>query len=394
MSARTNRLACVGVLALTLGCRSGKLQDPLGPPEHIADGVEFYRSTDSSLVNDEGPIAVYLLKLDLSRVRLASVLAGDEISKSEPVDAIAQRHGAIAAVNGGYFNRQNGDPQGLLKVAGQLVSDATVRRGAVIIDHDAQGRPTLWFDRLAAKMTLSFQAKGRTWTVPIDGVDTTRARGKLMLYTPPYHSDTDTAPTGTEWVLDGQPLRVTDVRANFGHTRIPRQGAVLSYGGIELPEALQALVEEVRVHFDTSWRSTRGLSPEHLDQAESIVNGAGLLRQGGQRLTDWQSEGLKTDTFVDVRDPRTVIGLDDHGAAWLAVADGRQPSYSVGMTFADLQRLGDCLHLTDELNLDGGGSSTIVINGRIVNRPSDPAGPRPVSDAVVVLPRAKPESQN
>jgi exopolysaccharide biosynthesis protein len=41
----------------------------------------------------------------------------------------------------------------------------------------------------------------------------------------------------------------------------------------------------------------------------------------------------------------------------------------------------------DALNLDGGGSTTMVANGAIVNRPSDAAGPRPVSDAIVVVKR-------
>jgi exopolysaccharide biosynthesis protein len=39
------------------------------------------------------------------------------------------------------------------------------------------------------------------------------------------------------------------------------------------------------------------------------------------------------------------------------------------------------------LNLDGGGSTTMVVRGEVVNRPSDPTGPRPVSDALLVVPR-------
>jgi exopolysaccharide biosynthesis protein len=57
------------------------------------------------------------------------------------------------------------------------------------------------------------------------------------------------------------------------------------------------------------------------------------------------------------------------------------------MTFAELQRMADRLQLRDALNLDGGGSTTMVVTGRVVNRPSDPTGPRPVSDAIVVSKR-------
>jgi len=47
-------------------------------------------------------------------------------------------------------------------------------------------------------------------------------------------------------------------------------------------------------------------------------------------------------------------------------------------------RLCDRLDLRDALNLDGGGSTTMVVQGKIVNRPSDAGGPRPVSDAILV----------
>ena len=89
--------------------------------------------------------------------------------------------------------------------------------------------------------------------------------------------------------------------------------------------------------------------------------------------------------FTDVRHPRTVIGQDDGGAIWLITVDGRQPDYSIGMRFSDLQRLATRLRLTDALNLDGGGSTTMVVNGEIVNKPSDAAGARPVGDAILVM---------
>lgn len=385
MRARLPLFLGAAVLAIAAACRAEPHTIPgLGAPEHVAPGVEFYRSGDTSLVAGVGPIAVSLLRLDPSEVRLTSALSNDTVLEAETVEGIAVRQGAIAAVNGGFFNRDNGEPTGLLKVAGELVSDTGMPRGVVIL-HDSPFGPTeLAFDQLAAKVTMAFTVGGREWVVPIDGVDTTRARGKLMIYTPAYHADTDTAPTGTEWVLDGSPLRVADVRMNFGHTKIPPRGAVLSFGGTALPESLAMLVEGVAVTFDVSWRSTHGLADTVLDEAAHIVNGAGLLRRDGQVLTGWQLEGLNPDTFTHARHPRTVVGVDREGFIWLAAVDGRRPDYSIGMSFADLQRLSDRLGLVSALNLDGGGSTTMVVKGQLVNKPSDPAGARPVSDAILV----------
>jgi hypothetical protein len=378
------RRALVAWLLVVSACGPRSPQSWLGTAETIAPGVELYRSADETLVENSGPIALCLLKLDLTKVRLSSALSNDEVLDAESVADIAKRHAAIAAVNGGFFNRANGEPLGLLKVGGELVSDSAALKGVVIIPPPGQPPPALIFDRLSAKMTLTFTAEGQAWSVPIDGVDTTRERGKLMLYTPAYHADTDTAPTGTEWVLDGRPLRVTTMRPGAGRTRIPRSGAVLSFGGTTLPPALTALTEDVTVTLTTTWRSMRGLQAPALETARDIIGGAGLIRHDGAPVSDWKAEALSADAFTGVRHPRTMIGVDVQGRAWLVTVDGRLPNYSVGMTFADLQRLAARLELTDALNLDGGGSTTMVVGGEVVNKPSDPGGMRPVSDALIV----------
>ncbi|MEO7191792.1 MAG: phosphodiester glycosidase family protein [Vicinamibacterales bacterium] len=380
-------LACLLLLAWLGACAPRPPASWLGAPTAIAPGVELYRTGDESLVEGIGPIAVNLLRLDPRRVYLASALGNDRIAEAETVAGIAERRHALAAINGGYFNRSNGEPVAVLKVAGQLVSDSSAAKGAVIISAPSSSEMRLVFDRLSAKLTMNCTAGTATWTVPIDGVDTTRARGKLMLYTPAYSRDTGTAPTGIEWVLDGEPLRVVAVRQHAGRTPIPVSGAVLSFGGSEPPPSLAALAPDVQVTFTTNWKSARGVPAAELDHAEHIVNGAGLLRWAGKVVTDWKDEALSVDAFVEARHPRTMIGVDKRGFVWLLAVDGRQPDYSIGMKFSDLQRLADRLELTDALNLDGGGSTTMVAAGRVVNRPSDPTGARPVADAIVVLPR-------
>ena len=81
-----------------------------------------------------------------------------------------------------------------------------------------------------------------------------------------------------------------------------------------------------------------------------------------------------------------MIGVAEGGAIWLVTIDGRQPKLSSGMTLQELQSLARRLRLVDALNLDGGGSTTMWVTGNIVNSPSDAAGPRKVSDALLVFP--------
>ena len=55
------------------------------------------------------------------------------------------------------------------------------------------------------------------------------------------------------------------------------------------------------------------------------------------------------------------------------------------MTLPELAHLFEALGAGDALNLDGGGSSVMVLNGRTANRPSDPAGERPVVNALLLV---------
>jgi len=91
----------------------------------------------------------------------------------------------------------------------------------------------------------------------------------------------------------------------------------------------------------------------------------------------------------DVLDPRTAIGMDKNGRHLiLVVVDGRQPFYSDGATFMELANLLIEFGVYEGMNLDGGGSSTMVIEGEdgkpvILNSPIDnyiPGRERPVAN--------------
>jgi exopolysaccharide biosynthesis protein len=70
---------------------------------------------------------------------------------------------------------------------------------------------------------------------------------------------------------------------------------------------------------------------------------------------------------------------------WLVVVDGRQGAYSTGMTLPELTGLLEALGADEAVNLDGGGSSVLVVRGRAVSRPSDETGERPVVNALLLV---------
>ena len=219
-------------------------------------------------------------------------------------------------------------------------------------------------------------------TIAIDGIDTTRLRGQLMLYTPSYHADTDTAKGGLEWVIDRQRGRLISGPHRDGKTRIPARGFVLSFGGEQVPEPLQLLGRGTRVRLYVSYEPDEG-EPKSWLLAQDIVGGAGLLIRDGRDIEDWSIERFNQG-FAENRHPRTMIGTAADSTIWLVTVDGRQPEQSVGMTLVELRALAHRVGLVNALNLDGGGSTTMWVQGQVVNRPSDPTGPRKVSDALLV----------
>jgi exopolysaccharide biosynthesis protein len=107
----------------------------------------------------------------------------------------------------------------------------------------------------------------------------------------------------------------------------------------------------------------------------------------GGRIPEPVAGESYAEEFRNRRHPRTAAGLRGDGTLLLVTVDGRQPELSVGMTIDELASLMRELGADTALNLDGGGSTTMVVAGKLVNSPSDAGGERPVSDALLVFPR-------
>jgi hypothetical protein len=112
----------------------------------------------------------------------------------------------------------------------------------------------------------------------------------------------------------------------------------------------------------------------------SAISGDRMLVLQGQPVPNLNDSALE---------PRTAIGLNKNGRyVYLVVVDGRQPFYSAGITFADLAQLLIDQDVYIAMSLDGGGSSTVVIEGEngepvILNSPIDnfiPGRERPVAN--------------
>ncbi len=107
-----------------------------------------------------------------------------------------------------------------------------------------------------------------------------------------------------------------------------------------------------------------------------------LLDSGAPVTTDPDSD----QSFVSLRHPRTAVAYDPGARRlWVVVVDGRQGSYSSGMTLEEMTATLSATGAAEGLNLDGGGSSVMIADGRTMSRPSDADGERAVRNALAVV---------
>lgn len=303
--------------------------------------------------------------------RLRPALARDGTMGRARTSEAARRAGAIAAVNGGFFTA-GGDPLGCLVIDGEVLSEPIPERTCVGIADDG----TLLFDTLRLDAAASTESSG----VAIDGINRARAANEIVLYRPEFGSTTQTNPHGAEVVVAGE--IVQQVADGRGNSAIPSGGYVLSGNGrgraaltatFKPGDRVMLRVRLVPAGGDPRW-----------DGVRHIIGGGPRLLANGQFTG---GEGFRP-SLSERRHPRTAIARLADGRIVLAVVGGRQPYHSLGMTLVELAALLRALGATDALNLDGGGSSTLVVRGTVLNLPSDEFGERPVSDVLLVLPPA------
>ncbi len=193
--------------------------------------------------------------------------------------------------------------------------------------------------------------------------------------------------------------RVVDVRERAGSTPIPSDGFVLSARGARRGSGpAEHLRQRTKVKVSAALKPAGRLRPQRpratreargacgptnpWSAAEDVVGGGPKIVTAG-RVDITLGREKVLPSFSTTRHPRTAIAPPGNKAL-LVVVDGRQPALSVGMSLDELARLMIELGAVEAINLDGGGSSTMTIDGKVVNHPSDLTGERPVSDAILV----------
>lgn len=347
--------------------------------EPVAAGIEHVEIRRGDFGRGIGPDrwTINVLILDPSKTKLSLGRALDRGVGTETPSSIAARRGALAATNGGYFRTEGayrGEPAGILALAGKVLSEpARKRPGLAVANTAGKTRLAVVDVDFGAEVVPAKGARRR-----VDGVNRPRLDDELILYTPEFNGSTLTGPTGAEAVVAGG--RIRSVRDGRGDAAIPSGGWVASGHGASRAWVLKNMKEGARVELKSRVR----LRPSPPFTPEFVIGGGPRLVRGG-RPAAGSDPGIYPEGFAAARHPRTAVGVRADGRILLVTVDGRQPERSIGMTVAELASLLIELGAVEAVNMDGGGSTAMVIRGRVVNSPSDLTGERAVGDALLIF---------
>ena len=359
----------------------------------VRDGIEYAELTRTIAGQ---PVRMNLLRLDLTKVRLDVVHAMDMAIGTETVSSMAKRHGAFAAINAGFFRLDKsiwaGDSAGILRIDGKLLSESHNERAAILIKNYRR-KTVVELTRLNIWMSLARQVGKRLFVERLDGIDRERKSDEIVIYTPEFGKTTLTANGGIEIAVVNR--KVTAVYDNTGNNQIPNNGYIISAIGKNVDRLRSYnLADTVSYYFP---QVCCGLSTSKWDSNdktmfyEDITNGVPQLIKNGKIDITWEQEKA-SKSFVETRHPRTAVAKLKDGKFLMVTVDGRSES-SGGLGLSDLAALLLEFGATDAMNLDGGGSTTMFLDGKVVNTPSDREGERKVSDAIIVTLRNRSTSK-
>ncbi|MCS6808101.1 MAG: phosphodiester glycosidase family protein [Bacteroidota bacterium] len=365
----------------------------------LCDGVElasYIKYLQASTDTLRLPALVRVLRIDGTKAIVRIVHAKDAAIGLETTSQMAKRYDALAAVNGGFFVMKGitaGDAAGVLQIDGRLLSEPYKERVACgLSDRSGQMYAVFGHLRWRGEVVLghSFTLFGTALqallpSYRIAGINRARDSSEIVLYTPEFHRTTLTNTHGVELVIAKH--IIVAIRDNMGSSVIPEDGFVVSCSGAAAAWARKYARIGMFAHCMSEIEGSGLQQTRRFRNAQYIVGGVSMLVVDGVVHLTWQREEAPAD-FALMRHPRTAIGRRADGRILLVTVDGRSTA-SVGMTLQELAELMQELGATEAINLDGGGSTTMVVRGEVINTPADPSGERPVSDAILVFPRVQ-----
>lgn len=334
------------------------------------------------------------------------------VTQRETTSSVAAKLGSLVGVNAGFFVTADSDgvqgiQSGLAAYDGKLESMSSGARAALVLGDGGR-------NIRVADLTSTATARVGKARYTVEGINrvpgTIRDCGRpgaqpsahpwqdvtchvtddLVVFTPAFKAQLPTG-DGVQVVLDASG-RVVSTGTRGG--TVPTGGSVLQGIGSAADWLAAHAQPGQHVNVAETVRDTAG-HRVRLGSHDSIVSAAPTLVKNGRISIDAATEGVLDPkdlsygyAWANIRQPRTMAGTDARGRLILVTVDGRQAGGSEGFTLQEAASFMRSLGAVQALNLDGGGSTAMAVDGSLVNHTSDATGERAVGDTIQVLPRS------
>ncbi|BAU12036.1 hypothetical protein LEP3755_25640 [Leptolyngbya sp. NIES-3755] len=317
-----------------------------------ANGL-FWRQRSLSVGTNQFPIVWH--EANPRQVSIRPILPNSTtLTGTLPLFTTAQQSLATAAINGGYFNRNNQLPLGAIKLDNRFASGPILNRG--VVGWDAAGN---WrFDRLILQETVTL-ASGQRF--PLTTLNSAFVQAGIARYTADWGS-TYTTLTDNEILLpiqNNQTGTQQPVPTAGTAIPIPTTGYLLVFRSNRTAAA--AFTPAIPVQLESAFNL-----PD-LAAFPNLIGGGPLLIRNGQIVLDGRLEQFST-AFIQERAARSAIGQTADGRILIVTAQNN--TSGVGASLSDMAQIMQQLGAVNALNLDGGSSTTLYLGGQLLDRPS------------------------
>ncbi len=329
--------------------------------DSLSGGIAFTKIRKGT---DHGPVQMFLARVDPQdgwRVHVAP--AGYSVLQRARPSQLASRHRALLAINGGFFAYDGA------AVGAMLVNNEWIRLpwgGRTAIGFKPDGTAQIGNLQVAAE--AEFGGLGGH-SLPVRELNGWPDANRITALTTRFGPSYKLGPGEMAIVVKNGKVMA---RPGGGYAPIYAGGFTLIAGGAARPY-LEKIQRGEKAKLKVSAPGWEGVTT-------ALGGGPRLLDNGQVRVT---SENFRDDVRLG-RGPRTAIGIDKNGGYIILVVDGRQGYYSSGLTLTELAYTMLKFGAVDAINLDGGGSTAMVVRNRLINRPSD-GKERSVSNALLVM---------
>ena len=331
------------------------------PKAAIADVTSGVKHIKLTKYYSGRPVRINVVEVDMKLAKdleLTPALSSDSTLKSRrTITTIAKNNNAIVALNGTYFKPQTGVPLGTLMINQKMYTGPIYDRVAMGIFENS-------FD--IARIQLNATLKGSGKTIAVNNINQPRMLSThILVYTPEWGKYSPAAPKY------GVGLQVIDnkiTKASANAVEIPQNGYVISGPKSILYALLDKKDVELSIKTNPDW-----------DGVKHIISGGPYLVKNGEVFVDMTAQRLQA---IGGRNPRSAIGYTKENNFIFVALDGREGS-SIGMTLMELANFMQSIGCVGAINLDGGGSTVMYVNGRVVNKPQQTGG-IPLSNAIIL----------